>query len=172
MQPPKPHAVETAPDSSLPLEERELAACRRAFESANTVKALQDALLICAEQDRALPQWLTLGLLKRLGDVAAPPQRDVVDYVVRFLAVCEGRDLGLAWPRAYQYATAYLAPIAGAPADLRRGRLGRARRLPTLPQRVCRVVYIRRVMETEDNFSAGTICAACRQREGLGKEGA
>src|SRR5882724_6154278 len=31
------------------------------------------------------------------------------------------------------------------------------------------VAYIRRVLETEDEFSAGTICAACRQLDGLGK---
>jgi len=113
MQPPKPHAVVSHQDPSLSLEERELAACRRAFESANSVKALQDALLICAEQRRPLPQWLTIGLLKALDDVAAPSKRDVVDYV-RFLAVCEGRELGLPWPRAYEYAEAYLAPIDAA----------------------------------------------------------
>ena len=31
--------------------------------------------------------------------------------------------------------------------------------------------YIRRVMETTDCYEADVICAACRQREGLGKEG-
>jgi hypothetical protein len=34
------------------------------------------------------------------------------------------------------------------------------------------LTYLRRVMETEDDFSAKVICAACRQLEGLGKEGA
>ena len=29
--------------------------------------------------------------------------------------------------------------------------------------------YIRRVMETEDDFEADVVCAACRQREGRGQ---
>ncbi len=29
--------------------------------------------------------------------------------------------------------------------------------------------YIRRVMETEDDFVAEAVCATCRQLEGLGK---
>ena len=31
--------------------------------------------------------------------------------------------------------------------------------------------YIRRVMETDDDFEADVVCAACRQLAGLGKEG-
>jgi len=29
------------------------------------------------------------------------------------------------------------------------------------------ITYIRRVMEADDEFSAGVVCAACRQREGV-----
>jgi len=32
-----------------------------------------------------------------------------------------------------------------------------------------RQTYIRRVMETDDDFEADVVCAACRQLEGLGK---
>ncbi len=99
--------------AALEGRDRELAACQRAFESAGTIRALQDAVMICAEQCRPLPSWLTIGLLKTLDTIAAPVQRDQVDYV-RYLAVCEGKSLGLSWNRAYEYAQAYLMPIDAA----------------------------------------------------------
>src|SRR5262245_51696009 len=60
--------------------EHALARCRRAYETAGSIAALQEALLVCGEATTPLPEWLWRSLGGLLERHSKPPEQDLIDF--------------------------------------------------------------------------------------------
>jgi hypothetical protein len=89
--------------------DRELEACRTAYENAGRLDALAEAIGICRDLTRPLPDWLALAAMGALDARFEPRAQDLVDFV-RFDAVDDARNHKLTLERAFDFASQLLEP--------------------------------------------------------------
>jgi hypothetical protein len=119
--------------------ERELQACRRAYETAGRLDALGQAVIVCHELARPLPPWLVRDLVEALSSRVTYRKQDLVDFI-RYDAVDDAREHRLTLERAFEFASLLLEPTdaRGSPDAMKKSYYTVRRRMRREPGRYFR----------------------------------